>query len=105
MHKVLTKVVYRAVSGVFRTIGPPPPLHPVSVPSPAPKAGAEYTLNGRLILRKTPNIGLASYIIIPLRTNVSVAVSLFSRCGGEEREIPGEQTSEQDRQADKRTIN
>ncbi len=29
-HKVLTYVEYRAVSGVFQNIDPPPPLHPVS---------------------------------------------------------------------------
>jgi hypothetical protein len=30
-HKVLTYVEYRAVSGVFQNIDPPPPLHPASV--------------------------------------------------------------------------
>ncbi len=40
-------VEYRAVSGVFRTIDPPAPLHPASVSSPAPKAGRGYTLAGR----------------------------------------------------------
>jgi hypothetical protein len=38
-HKVLTYTEYRAVSGVFRTFDPSPPLHPASVSSPAPKAG------------------------------------------------------------------
>jgi hypothetical protein len=33
-HKVLKYIVYRAVSGVFRSIDPPPPLHPASVSSP-----------------------------------------------------------------------
>ncbi len=37
-HKVLTYIEYRAVSGVFRTIGPPPNLLLASVSSPAPKA-------------------------------------------------------------------
>ncbi len=44
--KVLTYVEYRAVSGVFQNIDPPPPLHPASVSSPAPNAGG-YTLAGR----------------------------------------------------------
>jgi hypothetical protein len=44
-HKVLTFIEYRAVSGVFRTIDPPPPLH--TGPSPTPKAGGTYTLAGR----------------------------------------------------------
>jgi hypothetical protein len=38
-HKILTYVEYRAVSGVFQFIDPPPTLHPASVSSPAPKAG------------------------------------------------------------------
>ncbi len=47
-HKVLTYVEYRAVSGVFQNIDPPPPLHPASMSSPAPKAGGGgYTLAGR----------------------------------------------------------
>jgi hypothetical protein len=74
-HKVLTYIEYRAVSGVFRTIDPPPPLHPASVSSPAPKAGG-YTLverwgGGGSIFRKTPDIKLASYSIIPLRAKLS----------------------------------
>jgi hypothetical protein len=44
IHKVITYIEYRAVSGVFRTIDSPPPLHPASVSSPAPKA---YTFAGR----------------------------------------------------------
>ncbi len=35
-----------AVSGVFRTIDPPPPLHQASVSSPRTKCGG-YTLAGR----------------------------------------------------------
>jgi hypothetical protein len=31
LHKVLTHIEYRAVSGVFRTIDPPTPLNPASV--------------------------------------------------------------------------
>jgi hypothetical protein len=34
MHKVLTEIEYRAVSGVFQTIDPPPHLRPASVSSP-----------------------------------------------------------------------
>ncbi len=37
-HKVLTYVEYRAVSGVYQYIDPPP-FHPASLSSPAPKAG------------------------------------------------------------------
>jgi hypothetical protein len=44
-HKVLAYIEYRAVSGVFRTIDPPPPLHPASVSSPRTK-GWRYTLTG-----------------------------------------------------------
>jgi hypothetical protein len=36
-HKVLTYVVYRAVSGVFQSIDPHPPLHPASVSFPRTK--------------------------------------------------------------------
>ncbi len=39
LHKVLTFIEYRAVSGVFRTIDPPTPLNPVSVSSPRTKGG------------------------------------------------------------------
>ncbi len=39
VHKVLTCIEYRAVSGVFRTIDPPPLLHPASVSSPRTKGG------------------------------------------------------------------
>ena len=42
-HKALTYIEYRAVSGVFRTIDLPTPLHPASVSSLAPKAGAGGT--------------------------------------------------------------
>ncbi len=64
------------MSGVFRTIDPPPPLHPASVSSPFPpsptKGGGVHTRRavrgvGGSIFRKTPDIGLASYSIIPLR--------------------------------------
>ncbi len=62
---------YRAVSVVFRTIDPPPPL----LPARAPKAwggGGTHSPGGEgvggSIFRKTPGIGLASYSIIPLRS-------------------------------------
>jgi hypothetical protein len=42
-HKVLTYIEYRAVSGVFRTIDPPPSLHPASVSSPRTKGGRVHT--------------------------------------------------------------
>jgi hypothetical protein len=38
-HKVLTYIEYRAVSGVFRTIDPHPPLPLASVSSPRTKDG------------------------------------------------------------------
>ncbi len=62
VHNVLTYIEYRAVSGVFRTIDPLPPLHPASVSSPRTKGGGRTHSS-----RKTPDIGLASYSIIPLR--------------------------------------
>ncbi len=51
---------------------PTPPLHPASVSSPRTKSGG-YTLAGRWgvggsIFWKTPDIGLASYSIISLRS-------------------------------------
>ncbi len=86
-HKVLTYIEYRAVSGVFRTIDSPPPLHPASVSSPRSKGGGVGwggTVHTRRavrswgsIFRKTPNIGLASYCIISLRAALSL--SLFRR--------------------------
>jgi hypothetical protein len=39
VHKVLTYIENRAVSGVFRTMDPPPPLHPASVSFPLTKGG------------------------------------------------------------------
>jgi hypothetical protein len=42
-HKVLTCIEYRAVSGVCRTIDPPPPLPLASVSSPRTKCGGGGT--------------------------------------------------------------
>ena len=76
-HKVLTYIEYRAVSGVFRTPPSPTQLHPASVSSPRTKGEAgRYThspggegVGGGVnpVIRKTPDIGLASYSTIPLR--------------------------------------
>jgi len=70
-HRVLTYIEYRAVSGVFRTIDPPPLLHPASVSSPRTKGGGTHSPGGegggRSIFSKTPDIGLTSCSIIPLR--------------------------------------
>ncbi len=75
-HKVLTYIEYRAVSSVFRTIDP----HPLSTqrvcPPPAPKAGGGVHTRqavrgwGGSTFRKTPDVGLASFCIIPLRFQV-----------------------------------
>jgi hypothetical protein len=43
LRKILTYIEYRAVSGVFRTIGPSPPLHPASVSSPSTKGWEVHT--------------------------------------------------------------
>jgi hypothetical protein len=71
--------IYRVqsqVSGVFRTIDPTPPLHPASVSFPRTNArGGTHSPGGEgageSIFRKTPDIGLASYSIIPLRGHLS----------------------------------
>ncbi len=42
-HKVLTYIEYRAVSGVFRNIDPPPPHRPASVYGPVFGAGGRHT--------------------------------------------------------------
>jgi hypothetical protein len=39
----MATVQYRAVSGVFRLLTPPPPLHPASVSSPRTKGGGVHT--------------------------------------------------------------
>ena len=72
MHKVLTYVECRAVSGVFQNIDPPLPFHPASVSSPRTKGGG-CTLAERWFFWKTPDIGLASYSLIPLRPLISLS--------------------------------
>ncbi len=61
-HKVLTYVEYRAVSGVFQSIDPPYPLSTQRVCPPPHSPGGEGS-----IFWKTPDIGLASYSLSPLR--------------------------------------
>ncbi len=68
--------IYRVQSVVwrlpnYRTIDPPPPLHPASVYLPLTKGrrggGGTHSPGGEgSIFRQTPDIGLASYSIIPL---------------------------------------
>jgi hypothetical protein len=55
-HKVLTYVEYRAVSGVFQNINPPPPLHPPSVSSPRTKGRGYTPLTRRAVGRWGVNI-------------------------------------------------
>ncbi len=65
-RKVLTYIEYRAVSGVFRPLNTSPlPLHPASMSSLP--SGGEGVGGGGSIFRNRPDIGLASYSIIPLR--------------------------------------
>jgi hypothetical protein len=82
-HKELTYIEYRAVSGVCRTIDPPPPLPLASVSSPRTKGGVLYTRRAvrgwGSIFRKTPHVGLASYSIIPLRFSLSTVESLAAQ--------------------------
>ncbi len=42
-HPSTTYIEYRAVSGIFRTIDPPPPLHSASVSSSRTNEGGEHT--------------------------------------------------------------
>jgi hypothetical protein len=72
-------VEYKAVSGVFKNIeniDPPPPLHPASVSSSRTKRWGVQTrraVRGRgSIFWKTPDIGLASYNIISLRSELTL---------------------------------
>ncbi len=78
MHKVITYIEYRAVSGVFRTIDPSPPLHPASVSSPHTKGRAE---RGWGVNISEDARHWASYSIIPLRLfGVFAAVRGFLWC-------------------------
>ncbi len=71
-HKVLTYVEYRAVSGVFQNIDPPSPSPPGECVLPHNKGGDTHSPGGEggegSIFWKTPDIGLASYRIISLRS-------------------------------------
>jgi hypothetical protein len=53
-HKVLTYVEYRAVSGVFQNIDPPPPFHPTHLPG-----GEEWGVN--ILEDARHGIGLLQY--------------------------------------------
>jgi hypothetical protein len=66
-HKVLTYIEYRAMSGVFRTIDPPPQEGGGGVQTRRAVSGWGS------IFWKTPDIGLASYSIIPLRLRITGA--------------------------------
>ncbi len=74
VHKVLSYIEYRAVSGVFQNIDLPPPSPPSERVLPTHQrrgggGGGVHTRRAvrRLIFWKTPDIGLASYSIISLR--------------------------------------
>jgi hypothetical protein len=77
LHKVLTYVEYKAVSGVSQNIDPPPPSPPRECVLPPHQSRGEDTLAGRWegggsIFWKTPDIELASYSIIPLRSSSTI---------------------------------
>jgi hypothetical protein len=89
-HKVLTYVEFRAVSGVFQNIDPPPPLHPASVSSPRNNCGGRtQSLGGEGVGGQYLDIGLASYSIINLST---VGTNIRPEAGG--RETGSKQTEE-----------
>jgi hypothetical protein len=71
--------INRDQSSVFRTIDPQPPPHPASVSSPCTKGVGVHTRRAvrgwGSIFRKTPDIGLASYSIIPLRVSTCHVMS------------------------------
>jgi hypothetical protein len=88
-HKVLTSVEYRAVSGVFQNIDPPPPLHPASVSSPRTKGTRRAVRGWGSIFSKTPDIGLVSYSIIPLRLVPLNSMTIIVHGSDVETEIKG----------------
>jgi hypothetical protein len=51
-RKVLTYIEHRAVSGVFRTIDPPPPLQPASLSSPRTLAPGGEGVGGQYFGRR-----------------------------------------------------
>ncbi len=75
--------IYRVQSSVWRlpTIDPPPLLHLANVSCPRTRGREVHTRRGRWgvggsIFRKTPDIGLASYSVIPLRYSHSLQTFL-----------------------------
>ncbi len=73
-HKVLTHVEYRAVSGVFQNIDPPPPYPPSEcVPPPAPKVvgtqspGGEGGVGVNILEDSRHRIGLLQYNLSTLQ--------------------------------------
>jgi hypothetical protein len=87
IHKVLTDIEYRAVSGVFRTIDPPPPLHPASVSSSPTKGGEGIGVYGltdgrgrtdkKIIVEKPHEENKASGCVLRFRCDKRKAVYVF----------------------------
>jgi hypothetical protein len=77
IHKVITYVEYRAVSGIFHNIDPPPPPTPLRecvLPLHQSRIGVHTRREVRgwgVNIWKTPDIGLAYYSIIFLRYDPS----------------------------------
>jgi hypothetical protein len=71
-HEVLTYIEYRAVSGVFRTIHHPPPLHPASVSSSRVVRGwgvniSEDARHWIGLLQHNPSTGCTNHAICTVR--------------------------------------